>query len=104
MEPNLSYILKLADGSKAFEEKMIRILKSEFPIEKTQYLTAIQQQDFFQASEIVHKIKHKLGMLSMDNAYQKAILFEEALKVSDSSNHSDFLTILDIVENYISSI
>ncbi len=104
MQPNLSYIKQLADGSITFEQKMIGILKCEFPIEKVQYENAIENKDFHQAAELVHKIKHKLGMLSMEKAYEKAISFEEALKIANASDHDDFLTILDIVENYISNL
>ena len=34
MRPNIDYIKKLADGSREFEEKMIEILKEEYPREK----------------------------------------------------------------------
>ena len=33
-KPNLTYINKLSGGDKAFEEKIISIIKEEFPIEK----------------------------------------------------------------------
>lgn len=104
MIPNLSYIKQLADGSEAFEQKMIGILKKEFPLEKKQYLSTIASQNYTEAAEIVHKIKHKIGMLGMEKAYAKTIQYEEALKSSNMTEHAEFLTILDAIDNYISTL
>ena len=36
-QPNLSYIHSMSGGDKAFEEKIINIIKTEFPLEKEEY-------------------------------------------------------------------
>ncbi|MFT4805592.1 MAG: hypothetical protein ACI9YE_002814, partial [Psychroserpens sp.] len=36
-KPNLSYIHKMSGGDKAFEQKLITIIKGEFPEEKKVY-------------------------------------------------------------------
>jgi len=79
--PNLEYIRKLADGSETFEHKMRGILKDEFPIEKQAFLKAYEMDQYKEAAEMVHKLKHKLGMLGMKQAYDFAIDFESELKI-----------------------
>lgn len=104
MTPNIDYIKKLADGSEAFEKKMINILKNEFPEEKKQFLDFYAENDFFKASEVVHKLKHKIGMLNMKQSYEFVISFESELKSGNIANYSKFIVILDILDNFISDL
>lgn len=104
MIPNLSYIQKLADGSLAFEKKMIGIIQKEFPEEKQAFLIYFKTKDYKNAAELVHKIKHKIGMLSMSESYNFAIDFESELKINKTEGFSNFLTILETIENYINSL
>lgn len=104
MKPNLNYIEQLADGSKEFETKIISILKKEFPEEKSLFEEYLSNENYVQAAEMVHKMKHKLGLLSMNEAYTIAIRFEEELRENKKEKSTDFLTILDLVDNYISAL
>lgn len=36
--PNMSYIINLSEGDKSFENKLIAIIKMEFPLEKATYI------------------------------------------------------------------
>ena len=38
MKPNLDHIFQIADGDIDFQQKMIGILKKEFPVEKNNFL------------------------------------------------------------------
>mgnify|MGYP000169438902 CR=1 FL=1 len=41
-QPNLLYIKTLSKGDRSFEEKIINIIKVEFPVEKKKYLKALR--------------------------------------------------------------
>lgn len=102
--PNLTYIDNLAEGDEAFRQKFIGILKEEFPTEKTEYLTAIEASLFREASEHVHKIKHKLNVLGIQNAYTLAVQHENELRNGEHSLKKEFLLILQDVEDYLKTI
>lgn len=102
--PNLTYIKNLADGDAAFEAKFINILKKELPTEQLEYTQHIEAKRHAEAAEMVHKLKHKLNILSMANAYHFAVTYEEALKAGNSAMHPDFETILNTVQTYLKTI
>nr|WP_321413562.1 Hpt domain-containing protein [uncultured Allomuricauda sp.] len=102
--PNLAYVDNLADGDEAFRQKFIGILKEEFPLEKMEYITAIESSLFREASEHVHKIKHKLNVLGIHNAYTLAVQHENELRNGEQSFKQEFLLILQNVENYLKTI
>jgi len=103
-KPNMNYIIQLADGDTEFERQFIAILKEEFPKEKEHYLTAITKADYKQASEIVHKLKHKLNILGMENAYRLSVKFEDELKQNNIDGNIEFIQIINIMESYIKNI
>lgn len=102
--PNLNYIKEVSAGNLEFEEKFYDIIKTEFPEELNTYFDAMSQNDTDMAAKVVHKIKHKLGILSMNNAYQLAIDHEEALKNGNKELENPFKEVLDIVESFIKKI
>ncbi|NVN19422.1 Hpt domain-containing protein [Muricauda sp. HICW] len=102
--PNLTYIDNLADGDEAFRQKFIGILKEEFPAEKNEYLTAMESSLFRGASELVHKIKHKLNVLGIQNAYTLAVQHENELRNGEHSLKQEFLSVLETVEQYLKTI
>lgn len=104
MTPNLTYIQKLADGSKVFENKMKSILKNEFPQEQQHFLKAYNNNEFIAAAEMVHKLKHKIGMLGMTEAYEFAIRFESELKNKKTTGFSKFISILETIETFLKTL
>ncbi len=103
-EPNISYIIELSGDDSDFQEKFINILKEEFPEEKAVYLNAVQQKDFTNAVEIVHKLKHKFNILSMYDAYALAVTYELELKNKDLGNDKEFIIALNVVDSYLKTI
>ncbi|MFD0798312.1 Hpt domain-containing protein [Maribacter chungangensis] len=103
-KPNMDYILQLAGGDSEFEQQFINILKEEFPKEKEQYLTAMETADYKQASELVHKLKHKFNILGMETAYQLSVKFEDELKQNTIGLNSEFVKVLELMEGYIKKI
>ncbi len=103
-QPNLSYIEEIAGGNKEFEKKFFDILQLEFPKEKESYDEFVSAQDFEEASKVVHKIKHKLGILSMKEGYQLAIAYENELKAGNLELRQNFDELLETVREFIEQI
>ena len=79
-QPNLSYVNQLSAGNSTFKEKLIAVLKEEFPNEKAVYLNNIHSKNYKEAAENVHKIKHKISILGLEKSYEVARAFENNLK------------------------
>lgn len=102
--PNLKYLDDLAQGDEVFRKKFIGILKEEFPMETKDYLDAMEKSLYREASEHVHKIKHKLNVLGTHNAYTLAVQHENELRNGEYSFATDFLSILKNVQAYLKTI
>lgn len=103
-QPNLNYIKELAGEDVEFENKFIAILKKEFPEEEQTYLNHIMAEEPRAASEIVHKLKHKFNILSMEDAYNFAVAYEEDLRTGNAEMDLDFRRILKTIESYLKTI
>ncbi|MGY3793873.1 Hpt domain-containing protein [Aquimarina sp. 433] len=102
--PNLSYIKELSAGSEEFEEKIIGLLKREFPEEKNEFLNNYNSSVFKAAAENVHKLKHKIGMLGFEDGYETTIAFEEGLLKGEYSLFSKFMLILDSIDEFLKNL
>ncbi len=102
--PNLTYIKELAAGSEVFEQKIIAILKREFPEEQKEFLKNYESKEYLKTAENVHKLKHKIGMLGFEEGYQTAIDFEEELKKKIPSIYPKFIVILDTIEDFLNTL
>ncbi len=100
-DPNLSYINSMSDGDKIFEKKLIAIIKSEFPEEKQTYLNNIAAKNYKLTAENVHKLKHKISILGLENSYEIAVAFENNLLIGDVTLQNEFESILTIITNYL---
>ena len=89
-QPNLSYIHSLSGGDKTFENKLITIIKSEFPEEKNSYFKNIESSNFKEASENVHKLKHKISILGLEKSYAIATGFENNLNEDSDEGKEAF--------------
>ena len=100
-QPNLSYIQKLSRGDKNFEQILINIIKTEFPVEKTTYFKNINNLNFKKTAESVHKLKHKISILGLEKGYDKASNFEHNLIDNSLNGQEDFEFILLTITNYL---
>ncbi len=103
-KPNLNYIKELSGDDIEFEMKFISVLKEEIPLERKEYQKAIDANKFKETAEIVHKLKHKLNILSLTEDYKLAVLYEEDLKKGDDKLKDKFLTILEKIDTYTKKI
>lgn len=102
--PNFNYIDNLAGDDEAFRSQFIAILKSELPVEVELYRDYMQQSDLIAAAKSVHKLKHKLGIASMDDAYEIAILYEEELKKGSRTSQMAFEQELKRLSDFVSDL
>jgi HPt (histidine-containing phosphotransfer) domain-containing protein len=102
--PNLNYLSQFSRGDKSFEEKMINIIKSEFPKEKKVYYNNFEEKKYKLAAENVHKIKHKISILGLEKSHEIATNFENNLRESNIDLASEFDEILQNVSDYLQTL
>ncbi len=103
-KPNLSYIKELAGDDKAFEEYFMEILKSEFPKEKLEFENSINNKDYENAHQLVHKLKHKFNILGLKQSYAVAVKFEEELINNQTDLLAEYSKILNAIESYLKNL
>ena len=103
-QPNLSYINSMSGGDEAFEKKLISIIKSEFPEEKSVYYNNFNAGNYKLAAENVHKLKHKISILGLIKSYEVAVSYEENLLESNTDGHKEFEAILNIMTEYLQDL
>lgn len=103
-KPNLDYLVKLCDGNMAAVQKFIVVIKRELKEEIEIYSKAIDDDDLDTAALWAHKIKHKIGILGLDENYSLAQEHESLLRDGDKSRHPAFREILSIVEKFIAEV
>jgi GTPase SAR1 family protein len=102
--PNLEYINSIAGGDDDFKNELISILKDEFPKEKKLFLNNFNKKEYVLASENVHKIKHKISMLSLNEDFIVASKFEENLKQNNVDLHKKFINCLAKITEFLNRI
>nr|WP_299074158.1 Hpt domain-containing protein [uncultured Allomuricauda sp.] len=103
-QPNLDYIKEISGGNADFEKKFLTIIQTEFPKEKQDYIETLEGNELEESAKIVHKIKHKLGILGLTEGYKLAVKYEEDLKYGNTNLKGEFLEILQSVEKFILKI
>ncbi|WP_299338984.1 Hpt domain-containing protein [uncultured Psychroserpens sp.] len=103
-QPNLSYIHSMSGGDKSFEQKLIDIIKGEFPEEKKIYYENITAKNYKLAAENVHKLKHKISILGLEKSYETAVTFENNLLEDRTTLQDEFESILIIITNYLQQL
>ncbi|MEM7483879.1 MAG: Hpt domain-containing protein [Bacteroidota bacterium] len=100
-KPNLDYIKEISGGNEEFEKKFLTIIQTEFPKEKQEYLDFLKEDNLEESAKIIHKIKHKLGILGLNTSYRLAVKYEEDLKRGDVQLKEEFDEVLKAVEDFV---
>ncbi|MDY0781508.1 Hpt domain-containing protein [Tenacibaculum sp. IB213877] len=100
-KPNINYIQELSGGDVEFEQKILTILKTELPEEIAHYKKAIKNQNFKESAQSVHKLKHKISILGLENAYRFAEQYEKELNSGIAAQHPSFLKILESMSQFL---
>ena len=102
--PNMNYINDLSGNDLVFKDSFVKVLQDEFPIEKMEYLDNINNNNTEAASQNVHKLKHKMNILGLEESYKMAVIFEEELRLGNNRLKHDFMEILNTIEDYLKTI
>ena len=100
-QPNLSLIKEISGNDIDFENNILEIIKKEFPIEVELFKDNFSANNFLEASNDVHKIKHKISLLGLEKGLEIATAYEIALKEGDLKLHNNFLQIIDKIHVYL---
>ena len=103
-KPNLEYIKSMSGGDIGFEQKLINIIKTEFPVERQTYFDCIADKNFKDTAAIVHKIKHKISILGLEKSYEVAAAYELKLLNEETDLKNDFELILATITGYLQKI
>ena len=100
-QPNLSLIKEISGNDIAFENNILEIIRKEFPEEVKLFKENFRIKNFNEASNNVHKIKHKISLLGLQKGLETASEYEIALKKGNIELHNNFLEILDKIHVYL---
>ena len=103
-QPNFSYIDQLSRGDDVFKQKLLDIIKIEFPEEKSIYLKNIESRKLKEAAENVHKLKHKISILGLEKSFVVATNFENNLIESSDLGREEFEDVLEVMTNFLSKL
>ena len=99
--PNLNYINELSGDNLEFRTKLIGILKKELPKEIIGYSGEMENSNFLEAAQSVHKLKHKISILGLEKSYYIAEEYESNLKNNSTNLAVDFENILKIMQEFV---
>lgn len=102
--PNLNFFQKLSNGDHQFMMRLTNTLKMEFTNDKNLYLDALDQKDFKKMKFIVHRIKHKVGLLGLTKSYNVVVEYENDLIDEDLKLKDKFLLILNTMTKYLEKL
>ncbi|MFD0964849.1 Hpt domain-containing protein [Pseudofulvibacter geojedonensis] len=104
MGPNLKKIEEISDGDDVFKKKMIDIIKQEFPKEKQDYYFYLEQNKYQESALIIHKLKHKINLLDLEEGFKLAQDFEVELKNNKLDLKDSFEELLATIEAYLTTL
>ncbi|WNM18876.1 Hpt domain-containing protein [Flavobacterium capsici] len=103
-QPNIEYFEKLSQGDEKIKEKFIKVLKYEFPIETEEYFQNLLSNNLETTANSVHKLKHKIAIVGLEDDYYMADKYEEYLKKGKTKYKESFEATLKTINQFISKI
>ncbi|MBT8324972.1 MAG: Hpt domain-containing protein [Winogradskyella sp.] len=103
-QPNLRYIEQLSAGEETFKQKLISIIKKEFPTEVQTYNSNLDAKKYSLAADNVHKLKHKISILGLEKSYKVAQDHENQLRDNNLDLKNAFNGILIIISNFLDTV
>lgn len=103
-QPNIEYIIKLSGNEEIVKLKLINVLKYELPLEVDAYFVSIHLNKMKQAASCVHKLKHKIGILGLEESYYIAEEYESQLVENRKYLQIEFEKILIIMQNFVNCL
>ncbi|WP_010135071.1 Hpt domain-containing protein [Ochrovirga pacifica] len=103
-QPNLNYIKEISGGDADFQKEMIQVIQKEFPTEVATYHQTLAVKDYRGIAEIVHKIKHKISILGLEESYKTAMVYEENLREHSFEKQAEFEKTLQNMTDFLASL
>jgi hypothetical protein len=103
-KPNFSYLRSFSGGDKVFEEKILNVIKTEYPNERDTYLNNIETNNFDLAANNVHKIRHKISLLGLEKSHELASQHELNLIKGHNTLHENFTDILNTMSRFLDEL
>ena len=103
-EPNLNYINELAGDDNDFRAVLIGVIKNELPTEINEYEGNLAAHNFNAAADNVHKLKHKISVMGMEQSYYLAEKFENNLKERSTQLQAEFSQLLTAMQGFAASL
>ncbi|MDX6192104.1 Hpt domain-containing protein [Flavobacterium sp. Fl-318] len=103
-KPNLNYIDQLCGEDDAFKRKMIAIIKKELPLEIASYHENMEAENYKLAADCVHKLKHKISILSLEKNYDVAHQYENNLLNGTLHSEEQFESILHLIQSFVNEL
>lgn len=103
-QPNINGINELAAGDESIKNRLVSVLKEEFPEEVSNYETFIKEKKWDLAAECVHKIRHKIAILGFEEGYYLSVKYEKELLQNSQLFQKDFEIILKKITKFIKTL
>lgn len=103
-QPNLEYIIKLSGDKEIVKQKLVDILKYELPLEIEAYNVSLRLNKMEQTASCVHKLKHKIGLLGLEEGYYIAEEYENQLSKNEKKLQVKFENMLNLMRNFVNSL
>ncbi|TRO63342.1 Hpt domain-containing protein [Christiangramia sabulilitoris] len=100
-QPNLSYIHQLSGGDKAFEARLMEVVKRELPEESQTWRDNISSGNLDDAASSVHKLKHKISILGLEESYRFAETYEDELREGFNIRQEEFEKLLQLMLSFV---
>lgn len=97
MNPNFNYLTQLANGDTEFFEELKEVMIGELSEERIEYNKMLACGNLKEAASAIHKIKHKVGILGMENGYKEFEAYEHALRGGQKIESPKIEKILNII-------
>jgi|TARA_B110000908_G_scaffold112203_1_gene131584 hypothetical protein len=103
-KPNLIYLDSIACGDNDVKNLLIDTIKLEFPEEANDYYESFMKKDYKKSEFNVHRIKHKISILGLEQSYLIANEYEQNLRIKSTYKSDDFDTILLVITEYLKTL
>ncbi|HAO14664.1 MAG TPA: histidine kinase [Tenacibaculum sp.] len=102
--PDLSKFDEICNDDTDFKKQMISIIKKEFPVEYNLFEDSFELRNYKATAEVVHKLKHKINLLNLEDDYLVAVKFEKDLLNGTIELYDSFIDILIKIEQFLKKI
>ncbi|MEN2399327.1 Hpt domain-containing protein [Flavobacterium sp. MC2016-06] len=103
-QPNLTYIDQISGDDDEFKKKIITIIQKELPLEIAAYHKSLESQNYKNAAEYVHKLKHKISIFGLEKGYDITNEYETDLFNGIIKSPNEFESILQLIQRFVNSL